>query len=210
MLVSVSYSLYMSCGGELPKGKVDFYASFCLKCRWADWTGHSRIYQERKKNHNIEGEMYIYRLFTSAFNTAYIEMLCIYWKHRSKNKTARAPGDASADLTCRVREGKDPEILTTITVPSRWGGWRWIPPCLKKIILLCQREIKAALLIVTRLICCLRVGGITFRAKLDSLNFFAALCLVMKKSIRASAWLGWQWVSSKLSQDGPHSAQMSP
>lgn len=43
---------------------------------------------------------------------------------RSKNKTAHASGEASMELTCRVREGKDPEILTTITVPSRWGGWR--------------------------------------------------------------------------------------
>lgn len=68
----------------------------------------------------------------------------------AKTKQRAKPGDASVELTCRVREGKDPEILTTITVPSRWGGWRWIPPYLKKIILLCQREIKAALLIVTR------------------------------------------------------------
>lgn len=56
----------------------------------------------------------------------------------------------------------------------------------------------------------LKSRRIPMRAKLDSLNFFAALCLVMKKSIRASAWWGWQWVSSKLEQDGPQSAQMSP
>lgn len=90
-------------------------------------------FTKRKKKHNIvEKYTHRYRLFTSAFNTAHIKMLCIYTKKRSnKTKTAHASGEASMELTCRVREAKDPEILTTITVPSRWGGWRWIP-CLKK------------------------------------------------------------------------------
>lgn len=112
---------------QIQKCKMDFLHHLAPNVGDADWTGHRRIYQEKK---NILGKMYmpIYcRLFTSAFNTAHIEMLCIY------TKTAHAPGEASMELSCRVREAETRRNSPPLRCPAggeAGGGshvWKNIP-----------------------------------------------------------------------------------